>query len=200
MPRCLAKVIAYRELGGPTLRDSGRNGTRRLGCAVASAGLLTAVVVGCGSAVGASTSNALIGGNVGGKLTEQGCVDQWNSADNQGLRQQTAPPNGPAKAVGVDLSGDYVVYVGITQPTGSAAGSPPPPSCYIYFRFPGGDGTKAALISVPAPTPPGRYIVSEADVSYGVNTDVTRATSLIQDASGRLKIVPESRPSTTGGS
>jgi hypothetical protein len=164
-------------------------GTSRRGWVLAGALLPATFALGCGSAVGAATSN---GPTSGGQktLTEQDCIDQWNSSDNVELRRQTAPPEGPAKALGVDLSGDYVVYVGITQPIGSAAGSPPPPSCYIYFRFPKGDGSEVALISIPAPTPPGRYVLPEADVSYGINTDVTRSTTVTQSAGGMLSISP----------
>jgi hypothetical protein len=164
-------------------------GSRRQGWVLASALLLAAFVLGCGSAVGAST-NGPTSGDRERTLTEQDCIDQWNSAANADLRQRTAPPDGPANALGVDLSGDYVVYVGITQPVGSAAGQPPPTSCYIYFRFPKGDGNEAAMISIPAPTPPGRYVLPEADVSYGINTDVTGSTTATQSASGMLSISP----------
>jgi hypothetical protein len=164
-------------------------GTKRQGWVLASAPLLAAFVLGCGSAVGASTSGPA-SGDPKQTLTEQDCIDQWNSSDNADVRQETAPPDGPAKALGVHLSGDYVVYVGITQPVGSAAGQPPPTSCYIYFRFPKGDGNQAALISIPAPTPPGRYVLPEADVTYGINTDVTRSTTATQSAGGTLSISP----------
>lgn len=163
--------------------------TKREGWVLASTLLSATVVLGCGSAVGAAT-NRPASGDREQTLTEQDCIDQWNSVANADLRQRTAPPEGPAKALGVELSGDYVVYVGITQPIGSAAGQPPPMSCYIYFRFPKADGNQAALISIPAPTPPGRYVLPEADVSYGINTDVTGATTATQTVDGMLSISP----------
>jgi hypothetical protein len=139
--------------------------------------------------VGAAT-NGPASGDRTPTLIEQDCIDQWNSAANADLRRQTAPPDGPAKALGVELRGGYVVYVGITQPIGAAAGQPPPTSCYIYFRFPKGDGNRAAMISIPAPTPPGRYVLPEADVSYGINTDITGSTTAAQSAGGMLSISP----------
>jgi hypothetical protein len=164
-------------------------GTKRQGWFLASALLSAIVVLGCGSAGGASTDGPT-SGDPKQTLIEQDCIDQWNSSDNASLRRQTAPPDGPAKALGVELSGDYVVYVGITQPIGSAAGQPPPTSCYIYFRFPKGDGNEAALISIPAPTPPGSYVLPGASVSYGINTDVTGSTTATQTVDGMLSISP----------
>jgi hypothetical protein len=164
-------------------------GTKGQRWVLASTLLSATVVLGCGSAVGAAT-NRPASGDREQTLTEQDCIDQWNSVANADLRQRTAPPEGPAKALGVELSGEYVVYVGITQPAGAEAGQPPPTSCYIYFRFPRVDGGQAALISIPAPTPPGRYVLPEADVSYGINTDVTGSTTANQSADGMLSISP----------
>jgi hypothetical protein len=111
-------------------------GTKGQRWVLASTLLSATVVLGCGSAVGAAT-NRPASGDREQTPTEQDCIDHWNSVANADLRQRTAPPEGPAKALGVELSDEYVVYVGITQPAGAEAGQPPPTSCYTIFVFPG---------------------------------------------------------------
>jgi hypothetical protein len=103
------------------------------------------------------------------------CLADWNGRANAAVRRSAAPPRGPR--------GSFQVFVAQSIVIG-AVGTDPPPVCYVYFRFPRGDGRGPAMVSFPeVDRRDGVY--GDPSTTFGRNTDVG-GRIFTEDHSGRL--------------
>jgi hypothetical protein len=80
------------------------------------------------------------------------CLADWNGPANASVRATAAPPRGPYLLLGhgpLRPHGGFEAFVGVSIAVGGP-GLNPPPTCYVYFRFPRGDhGAGPAMVSFP---------------------------------------------------
>jgi hypothetical protein len=77
------------------------------------------------------------------------CLADWNGPANASVRTRAAPPLGPYLLYGREPlrpHGSFQAFAGLSAVMG-AAGTTPPPECYVYFRFPRGHRDGPAMVS-----------------------------------------------------
>jgi hypothetical protein len=122
------------------------------------------------------------------------CLADWNSPANAAVREGAVPPRGPYRLSGsgpaISPRGPFQAFVAASVVIG-AAGTNPPPQCYVYFRFPHGYRGGPAMVSYPE-VDPRRGIYGDPGVTTGKNTDVGGRV-FVQVRDGRLQATRRSR-------
>jgi hypothetical protein len=131
-------------------------------------------------------------------ITIDDCIAIWNGPGNADVRAATRPPDGPtgtffAPVGGPDTlkGGDaYRVFVGIAigRVTINAT-EPPPPGCFVYFYYPGGEERPLSMLTIRTSDDCRSYKLEQASLyNTEPNTSVTHLPEAVQAPDGSFSL------------